>query len=111
MKDAAYKFISFAASPESNAIWFSGTGYMPINKHTAEQDLAKEALDKQPRYRYCDQPARLCPWSSASAGGDLGCVPANTASGKPWLWGQRDVKDVLSEFATKTREEAARLAK
>nr|WP_321483562.1 ABC transporter substrate-binding protein [uncultured Cohaesibacter sp.] len=110
VKDAAYKFISFAASPESNAIWFSGTGYMPINKYTAEQALAKEALAKKP-------------------GIDVAIKQLDFARGRPrppvvtWmraseygLWeamalGQRDARDVLSEFAIKTREEAARLAK
>nr|WP_321457815.1 ABC transporter substrate-binding protein [uncultured Cohaesibacter sp.] len=110
VKDAAYKFISFAASAESNAIWFSGTGYMPINKHTAEQALAKEALAKQP-------------------GIDVAINQLDFARGRPrppvvtWmraseydLWqamalGQRDVKEVLTEFAVKTRAEAERLAK
>lgn len=110
VKDAAYKFISFAASPESNAIWFSTTGYMPINKHTAEQPLAKDAMENKP-------------------GIDVAINQLGFAHGRPrppvvtWmraseygLWeamalGQRDVKEVMTEFAKSTREEAARLAK
>ncbi|WP_319412120.1 ABC transporter substrate-binding protein [uncultured Cohaesibacter sp.] len=110
VKDAAYKFISFAANPESNAIWFADTGYMPINKHTAEQDLAKEALTNNP-------------------GIDVAIKQLDFARGRPrppvvtWmraseydLWqamalGQRDVEEVLTEFAAKTRAEAERLAK
>ncbi|WP_373237035.1 ABC transporter substrate-binding protein [Cohaesibacter celericrescens] len=110
IKDAAYKFISFAASPESNAIWFAGTGYMPINKHTAEQALAKDALAHKP-------------------GINVAINQLDFARGRPrppvvtWmraseydLWqamalGQRDAKDVLSDFAERTRAEAARLAK
>nr|WP_319389855.1 ABC transporter substrate-binding protein [uncultured Cohaesibacter sp.] len=110
VKDAAYKFISFAANPQSNAIWFAGTGYMPINKHTAEQQKAKDALAKQP-------------------GIDVAINQLDFARGRPrppvvtWmraseynLWqamalGQRDVKEVLTEFAAKTRAEAERLAK
>ncbi|WP_316858199.1 ABC transporter substrate-binding protein [uncultured Cohaesibacter sp.] len=110
VKDAAYKFISFAASPESNAIWFAATGYMPINKHTAEQKLAKDTLASKPGISVAINQlgfARGRPrppvvtWMRASEYG---------------LWeamalGQRDVKEVLSEFAANTRAEAKRLAK
>ena len=110
VQDAAYKFISFAASPESNAIWFSETGYMPINKNTAEQPLAIEALAEKP-------------------GIDVAINQLDVARGRPrppvvtWmraseydLWqamalGQREVPDVLNEFAERTRAEAERLKK
>lgn len=108
VQDAAYKFISFAASPESNALWFSTTGYMPINRHTAEQPLAAKALAEKP-------------------GIDVAINQLDFARGRPrppvvtWMrsveydmWqamalGQREVPEVLTEFAQRTREEAARL--
>src|SRR3546814_7815743 len=48
VQDAAYKFISYAASPEANATWFAGTCYLPINKKRTTLPVAKEALATQP---------------------------------------------------------------
>ncbi|WP_394196818.1 ABC transporter substrate-binding protein [Litoreibacter albidus] len=108
VQDAAYQFISFAASAESNALWFSETGYMPINQQTAQQPLAIEALAEKP-------------------GIDVAINQLDFARGRPrppvvtWmraseydLWqamalGQRDPSEVLTEFAESTRAEAERL--
>jgi len=108
VQDAAYKFVSFAASPESNALWFSETGYMPINKYTPEQPLAAAALAEKP-------------------GIGVAISQLDFARGRPrppvvtWMraseydmWqamalGQREVSDVLTEFAERTRAEAERL--
>ena len=68
VKDAAWKFISYAASAESNAIWFATTGYMPINKHTAEQPLAAEALEDEAGHPGRHQPAGLRQGPPASPG-------------------------------------------
>ncbi|MDS1137674.1 ABC transporter substrate-binding protein [Nitratireductor indicus] len=109
VKDAAYKFISFAASAESNAIWFAGTGYMPINKGATSQPAAAEALKTQP-------------------GIDVAIEQLEFAHGRPrppvvtWMrsseydqWqamalGQRDVAETLKAFATSTRNESQRLS-
>ncbi|CAN0656516.1 multiple sugar transport system substrate-binding protein (plasmid) [Nitratireductor aquimarinus] len=108
VKDAAYKFISYAASPESNAVWFAATGYMPINKNTAAQPIAAEALANKP-------------------GIDVAINQLGFARGRPrppvvtWMrateydqWqamalGQRDVTETLEGFAERTRNEAKRL--
>ncbi|AXC50561.1 ABC transporter substrate-binding protein [Paracoccus suum] len=110
VKDAAYKFMSFAAGPESNASWFAATGYMPINRLTAEQPAAIQAMADQP-------------------GIDVAIKQLDVAHGRArppvvtWmrtneydLWqamalGKRGVKDVLTDFATRTRAEADRLSK
>lgn len=107
VQDAAYKFISFAASAESNAIWFAATGYMPINKKTAEQPLAIEALATKP-------------------GIEVAINQLDFARGRPrppvvtWMrsseydvWqamalGLRAPEEALKDFAKRTREEAAR---
>lgn len=108
VQDAAYKFVSFAASPESNALWFSETGYMPINKYTPEQPLAAAALAEKP-------------------GIGVAIGQLDFARGRPrppvvtWMraseydmWqamalGQREVSEVLTEFAERTRAEVERL--
>lgn len=109
VKDAAYAFVSFAANPESNALWFAKTGYMPINRLTAEEPVAVAAMAEQP-------------------GIDVAIKQLDVAHGRArppvvtWmrsseyaLWqamalGQRDVTAVLTDFAARTRAEAERLA-
>ncbi|TMV83660.1 extracellular solute-binding protein, partial [Thioclava sp. BHET1] len=106
---AAYKFISFAASAPSNALWFSVTGYMPINKQTESQPLAEKALATEPGIKV--------------AIGQLGF-----ARGRPrppvvtWMraqeyqkWqamalGQAEVTSTLKSFAEATRQQASQLA-
>ncbi|WP_176086563.1 ABC transporter substrate-binding protein [Martelella sp. HB161492] len=109
VKDAAYKFISFAASPQSNAIWFAGTGYMPINKKTAAEPRAAAALANED-------------------GINVAINQLDFARGRPrppvvtWMraneydvWqaialGTKDADTALSDFAERTREEARRLS-
>ncbi|MBY5973762.1 ABC transporter substrate-binding protein [Ferrimonas balearica] len=110
VKDAAWKFISYAASAESNAIWFSTTGYMPINKHTAEQPLAAEALETKPGIRVAiDQ-------LGFAKGRPRPPVVTWMRATEYDMWqamalGQRDVTETLDDFAARTRAEAERLAK
>ncbi|WMT92656.1 extracellular solute-binding protein [Pelagibacterium sp. H642] len=110
VQDAAYQFISFAASAQSNAAWFSATGYMPINRNTPDQPLAIQALAENP-------------------GIDTAINQLDFAQGRPrppvvtWMrtgeydiWeavalGQREVREALSDFADRTRAEADRLAR
>lgn len=107
VKDAAYKFISYAAGAESNAKWFAGTGYMPINRNTAAQSVAADALKDEP-------------------GIAVAIEQLDVARGRPrppvvtWMraseydmWqamalGQRDVTETLEDFASQTRAEEAR---
>lgn len=107
VKDAAYQFISYAAGAESNAKWFAGTGYMPINKLTKDQPVAAAALEGEP-------------------GITVAIKQLEVARGRPrppvvtWMraseydnWqamalGQRDVAETLSDFADQTRAEQAR---
>lgn len=106
-QDAAYKFISYAASPEANAAWFKATGYMPINKKTADQQDAKDALANLP-------------------GIDTAIKQLDFAKGRPrppvvtWMrsseypvWQQialngADAETVLKDFAERTRKQAER---
>ncbi|MBN2630337.1 MAG: ABC transporter substrate-binding protein [Rhodobacteraceae bacterium] len=107
VQEAAYKFVSFAASAESNAKWFAATGYMPINRKTAEQPVAAEALATQPGIRVAiDQlpvakgrPRPPVVTWMRSTGYDMWQAMA---------LGQRPVEETLTDFAARTREEAKR---
>lgn len=110
VQDAAYRFISYAASAPANALWFSATGYMPINRQTVALPQARDALAHQP-------------------GIDVAIKQLDFAHGRPrpvvvtWMrakeysmWqamalGQRDVTATLKDFASQTREEAGRLGR
>ena len=49
-KDAAWKFLQFVMTPESNAEMFTVTGYLPILKSTVEHPQAAAYLAENPHY-------------------------------------------------------------
>jgi sn-glycerol 3-phosphate transport system substrate-binding protein len=107
VQDAAYKFISFAASPEANAIWFAATGYLPINKHAAEQPVAAEALATQPGI---DVAINSLPVAHGRARTPVVTWMRSTEY-KMWeamALGQSEVEPTMKDFATQTRAEEAR---
>ncbi|WP_375450491.1 ABC transporter substrate-binding protein [uncultured Devosia sp.] len=107
VQDAAYKFISYAASPEANAIWFAATGYLPINKHTVEQPIAAEALATQPGI---DVAINSLPFAHGRARTPV-VTWMRTTENKMWeamALGQGDVETTMKDFATQTRAEEAR---
>ncbi|WP_174803087.1 ABC transporter substrate-binding protein [Martelella limonii] len=110
VKDAAYKFISFAASPESNAIWFAGTGYMPINKKTADEPLAKEAIANEEGITVAIEQLDF------ARGRPRPPVVTWMRSNEYDVWqaialGTRDAQSALADFAARTFQEAERLSK
>lgn len=48
-KAAAWEFVQFMISPEAQAMWLDGTGYVPVNTKTVELDAYKAAIEKEPR--------------------------------------------------------------
>jgi sn-glycerol 3-phosphate transport system substrate-binding protein len=107
VQDAAYKFISFASSPESNALWFAATGYLPINKHAAGQPVAAKALSTQPGI---DVAIKSLPDAHGRARTPV-VTWMRTTEYKMWeamALGQRDVKETMTDFAAQTRQRAAR---
>ena len=107
VQDAAYKFISYAASPEANAIWFAATGYLPINKHAAEQAVAAEALATQPGI---DVAINSLPYAHGRARTPV-VTWMRTTEYKMWeamALGQSEVEPTMKDFAVQTRAEEAR---
>lgn len=47
--NAAWEFMQFMVSPEAQAMWLSGTGYIPVNTKTKELDAYKAAVAEDPR--------------------------------------------------------------
>lgn len=109
VQDAAYKFISYAASPEANATWFAGTGYLPINKKSADLPVAREALATQPGI---DVAIESLPVAHGRARTTV-VTWMRTTEYKMWeamALGQRDVDATMKDFAAKARAEEKRLS-
>jgi sn-glycerol 3-phosphate transport system substrate-binding protein len=107
VQDAAYKFISFAASPEANATWFAATGYLPINKKSAALPVAKEALATQPGI---DVAIESLPNAHGRARTTV-VTWMRTTEYKMWeamALGQRKVDETMKDFAAQTRDEEKR---
>lgn len=109
VQDAAYKFISYAASPEANAIWFAATGYLPINKKSAELPVAREALATQPGI---DVAIESLPNAHGRARTTV-VTWMRTTEYKMWqamALGQRKVDETMKDFAEQTRAEEKRVS-
>ena len=107
VQDAAYKFISYAASAEANAIWFAATGYLPINKNSAAQPVAAEALASQPGI---DVAINSLPYAHGRARTPV-VTWMRTTEYDMWqamALGQREVAATMTQFAADTRAEEAR---
>lgn len=108
VQDAAYKFISYAASPEANATWFAGTGYLPINKKSADLPVSKEALATQPGI---DVAIESLPVAHGRARTTV-VTWMRTTEYKMWeamALGQRNVDETMKDFAAQTRAEEKRV--
>lgn len=107
VQDAAYKFVSYAASPEANAIWFAATGYLPINKKSAALPVAKEALATQPGIEVAID-------SLPNAHGRARTTVVTWMRATEYkMWeamalGSRDVEETMKDFAEQTRKEDQR---
>lgn len=107
VQDAAYRFVSYAASAEANAIWFAATGYLPINKNSAAQTVAAEALASQPGI---DVAINSLPYAHGRARTPV-VTWMRTTEYDMWqamALGQREVEATMTQFAADTRAEEAR---
>lgn len=108
VQDAAYKFVSFAASPEANATWFAATGYLPINKKSAALPVAAEALASQPGI---DVAINSLPYAHGRARTEV-VTWMRTTEYDMWqamALGTAEVEATMKKFAEDTRAEEARL--
>jgi sn-glycerol 3-phosphate transport system substrate-binding protein len=109
VQDAAYKFVSYAASPEANAIWFAATGYLPINKKSVGLPVAKEALATQPGI---DVAIDSLPNAHGRARTTV-VTWMRTTEYKMWqamALGQQKVDETMKDFAEQTRAEEKRVS-
>lgn len=50
-KEAAFKYVEFATSPESQAFWSQRSGYMPVRKSAVESEEMQAFYDENPNAR------------------------------------------------------------
>lgn len=110
VQNAAYKFISYAASPEANAAWFATTGYLPINKKSGSLPAASHALLTQPGI---DVAIESLPNAHGRARTAV-VTWMRTTEYKMWeamALGQRGVTQTMNDFAKQTQAEDQRINK
>ena len=67
-QDGAWQFIKFLVSPQSQATWTLGTGYIPINTKTPDLPSVKAAWAKTPEYTVAYKQVLATKPTTATAG-------------------------------------------
>ncbi|MGB2757452.1 MAG: ABC transporter substrate-binding protein [Acidimicrobiia bacterium] len=90
---AAYTFLKYLTSAESQAWWSAQTGYLPVNVASQDDATLKAALEATPVYKVAPKQLADSPSGPATAGIALGAYP--------------EVRDAISEGLTKVINEGA----
>lgn len=70
-QEAAWEFIKFMASPESQSEWAAETGYVPVAPEAAEMDPLEEVYDEHEQFKTAYDSLRDTEPSNATAGPSL----------------------------------------
>lgn len=74
-QEAAWDFIKYAVSKESQAFWASSTGYYSVNKEAYNLDLLKNDLEKTPQKLVAVNEIKNTKKTSATSGAVVGVFP------------------------------------
>ncbi|WP_219467316.1 ABC transporter substrate-binding protein [Nonomuraea rhizosphaerae] len=74
-KRAAWEFAKFSATPEEQAKWHVGTGYVAVNPKAYDQEVARTWAAQFPQFATAVDQLHSLPPSTASAGCILGVMP------------------------------------
>lgn len=74
-QEAAWDFIKFAISKESQALWASSTGYYSVNKEAYNLDLLKNDLEKTPQKLVAVNEIKNTKRTPATSGAVVGVFP------------------------------------
>lgn len=72
---AAWEFAKFVSTPEQQAKWHVGTGYVPVNAKALQQPTVTEWQTRYPQFATAVDQLHALPPSIASAGCLLGVMP------------------------------------
>jgi sn-glycerol 3-phosphate transport system substrate-binding protein len=73
--DASWQFIKFLASPQSQATWAAGTGYVPIRKSALNMAPLAATLAAQPGFKVAYKQLLASPNNPATSGSVTGAAP------------------------------------
>jgi sn-glycerol 3-phosphate transport system substrate-binding protein len=71
-QQAAWEFVKFLVSPETQAKWFSGSGYIPIRKSSHDLAPAMEVIEQYPQFQVAVDQLAESPVTTATAGPLMG---------------------------------------
>ncbi|GAA4207564.1 ABC transporter substrate-binding protein [Actinocatenispora rupis] len=74
-KRASWEFVKYAASPEVQASWHTGTGYFPVNSKALDQPSDKAWVKQYPQFTVAVNQLHSTKPSVATAGCALGVMP------------------------------------
>lgn len=72
---AAWDFVKYAVSKESQALWASSTGYYSVNKEVYDLDLLKKDLEKTPQKLVAVNEIKDTQKTAATSGAIVGVFP------------------------------------
>ena len=72
---AAWNFVKYAVSKESQALWASSTGYYSVNKEAYDLDLLKKDLEKTPQKLVAVNEIKDTQKTAATSGAIVGVFP------------------------------------
>ena len=74
-QSAAWDFVKYAVSKESQALWASSTGYYSVNKEAYDLDLLKKDLEKTPQKLVAVNEIKDTQKTAATSGAIVGVFP------------------------------------
>ncbi|MCI7186803.1 MAG: ABC transporter substrate-binding protein [Fusobacterium mortiferum] len=74
-QEAAWDFVKYAVSKESQALWASSTGYYSVNKEAYDLDLLKKDLEKTPQKLVAVNEIKDTQKTAATSGAIVGVFP------------------------------------
>ena len=74
-QDAAWKFVKFMSSAESQAYWHIQTGYYPINSKGYNEPIDVEWRAQYPQFQVAIDQLHMAPINNYTAGGLIGVFP------------------------------------
>jgi len=107
-QQAAWEFIKFLVSAETQAEWFSGSGYIPSRVSSHDLPPAQEVIEQYPQFRAAVDQLAESPVSPATAGPLIGAYQevreAVTSAIEQMLLTGKDPAAALSDAAAESNE-------
>lgn len=112
---AAWDFVKYAVSKESQALWASSTGYYSVNKEAYDLDLLKKDLEKTPQKLVAVNEIKDTQKTAATSGAIVGVFPelrkVMTDSMEKVYVGKEKIDKIIDKIIDKMVKESDRIVK